>query len=167
MNNNMYSNPYIYANPYYAQQNYYGQQHYQQPMQVQQQAPQTNYIPLTFVNGIEGAKAFIVPANSVVFLKDSDSTILFEKKADQQGKYTLNAFNLVPIKDINNIKNEINGTHEANSRVGLSKDDLGAFVTKSEFKAFERDLFNEIGKLSHLVEKTRSVARNNEKRGNE
>lgn len=172
MNNNMYTNPYIYSNPYYAQQNYYGQQHYQQPsyqqpMQVQQQAPQTNYMPLTFVNGIEGAKAFIVPANSVVYLKDSDSTILFEKKADQQGKYSLIAYNLVPIKDINNIKNEISTSNAPTNSNGLSKDDLGAFVTKSEFKAFERDFFNEIDKLSHLVEKTRGGARNNEKRGNE
>lgn len=160
MNNNMYNNnPYIYGNPYYQMPSYYNNHYQQQPQQ-------TNYMPLTFVNGIEGAKAFIVPANSVVYLKDSDSTILFEKKADQQGKYTLLAYNLVPIKDINNIKRELDANNNATSNNIISKDDLSPFVTKSEFKAFERDFFNEIGKISSMLEKPRSVAKNNEKRVN-
>lgn len=76
-----------YNNPYYG---------YQQ---------QTTYLPLTFVNGIEGAKAFIVGANQTVYLKDSDSNILYEKKADAQGRYTLIAYELTPI-DLNKPKVE-------------------------------------------------------------
>ena len=92
-----YNNPYY--NPYqqypYTQgnNNMQYQQAYQQP-QVQMQQQQTNYLPLTFVNGIEGAKAFIVNPNQVIYLKDSDSNLLFEKKADSQGKYTITAFEL-------------------------------------------------------------------------
>ena len=56
---------------------------------------------MTFINGIEGAKAFIVGANQVVYLKDSDSNILYEKKADAQGKYTLTAYELKQV-DIHN-----------------------------------------------------------------
>ena len=81
-----------YNNPYY---NPYQQYPYTQPQ------TQTSYLPLTFINGIEGAKAFIVGANQVVYLKDSDSNILYEKKADAQGKYTLTAYELKQI-DINN-----------------------------------------------------------------
>lgn len=81
-----FNNPYF--NPY--QQYPYTQQY--QPQQVQQ--PQTSYLPLTFVSGLEGAKAFIVGANQVVYLRDSDSNILYEKKADAQGRYTLTAYEL-------------------------------------------------------------------------
>lgn len=76
-----YNNPYF--NPY--QQYPYTQQ-------------QTNYSQLTFINGIEGAKAFIVAPNQTIYLKDSDSNILYEKKADAQGRYTLTAFELKPVE---------------------------------------------------------------------
>ena len=81
-----------YNNPYF---NPYNQYPYSQPQQ-----PQTNYLPLTFISGIEGAKAFIVAPNQVVYLKDSDSNILYEKKADAQGRYSLTAFELKPISDV-------------------------------------------------------------------
>jgi hypothetical protein len=83
-----YNNPYF--NPY---------QQYPYTQQVQQPQPQiqTSYLPLTFVSGLEGAKAFIVGANQVVYLRDSDSNILYEKKADAQGRYTLTAYELKPI----------------------------------------------------------------------
>ena len=83
-----------YNNPYY---NPYQQYPYTQPQ------PQTSYLPLTFINGIEGAKAFIVGANQVVYLKDSDSNILYEKKADAQGKYTLTAYELKQVEIGNNV----------------------------------------------------------------
>lgn len=87
---NNYNNPY---NQYPYTNNVY-QPQYQQPQQ-------TTYLPLTFVNGIEGAKAFIVGANQTVYLKDSDSNILYEKRADQQGRYTLTAYEMNKI-DMNN-----------------------------------------------------------------
>lgn len=82
-----------YNNPYF---NPYQQYPYTQP--TQQQAPLTNYLQLTFINGIEGAKAFIVAPNQTIYLKDSDSNILYEKKADAQGRYTLTAFELKPVE---------------------------------------------------------------------
>ena len=82
-----------YNNPYF---NPYQQYPYTQP--TQQQTPMTNYLQLTFINGIEGAKAFIVAPNQTIYLKDSDSNILYEKKADAQGRYTLTAFELKPIE---------------------------------------------------------------------
>jgi hypothetical protein len=88
-----YNNPYF--NPY---QQYPYSNGYTTNQQIQQ--PQTSYLPLTFINGIEGAKAFIVAPNQIVYLKDSDSNILYEKKADHQGKYTLTAYELKQI-DIN------------------------------------------------------------------
>ena len=83
-----------YNNPYF---NPYQSYPYTQPTQ-QQNAPMTNYLQLTFINGIEGAKAFIVAPNQTIYLKDSDSNILYEKKADAQGRYTLTAFELKPVE---------------------------------------------------------------------
>lgn len=132
MNFNNYNNPY----------NQYPYTNYQQPMQPQYQQqvvqPQTTYLPLTFVNGVEGAKAFIVGANQTVYLKDSDSNTLFEKKADAQGKYTLTAYEMKPIEF---------------SNIGKSKDDV-MYMTYTDFKKYElkfdkalEDLQNEIKTL--------------------
>lgn len=82
-----------YNNPYF---NPYNQYPYSQP---QPQPQQTNYLPLTFVSGIEGAKAFIVAPNQVIYLKDSDSNILYEKRADAQGRYSLVAYEMNPVND--------------------------------------------------------------------
>ena len=116
----------------------------QQPQYQQYQQPQpqiqTNYLPLTFVNGIEGAKAFIVGANQVVYLKDSDSNILFEKKADYQGKYSITAFELKQI-DINNIGKPIQS--EQNYEL----------ITKKDLSALELSFINKINILSQQIEK--------------
>lgn len=148
--NNPYYNPYQQYS-YTQQQTQPTQQHnYYQPQQ------QTSYLPLTFVNGIEGAKAFIVGANQVIYLKDSDSNILYEKKADQQGKYTLNAYELKQV-DINNIGKDTNC--KAISTEGfIMKEDIKDFVKLSDLNALETLFESKIDKLSSRIEK---LARNN------
>ena len=142
MNYNNYNNPYNqYPYAVYNQQPQYPQQY-----QQMQQPQQTNYLPLTFVNGIEGAKAFIVGANQTVYLKDSDSNILFEKKADNQGKYSINAFELKQI-DINNI-GKVKTTEN---------DELKDFVKISDLNALETLFDSKLDKLSSRIEK---LARN-------
>lgn len=129
-----YNNPYY--NPYqqYPYTNGYGnQQTYQQ---VQQ--PQTSYLPLTFVSGLEGAKAFIVGANQVVYLRDSDSNILYEKRADQQGKYTLIAYELKPL-DMNKPVQEQRVANE--------------YATVSDLKSLETLFVNRMDILSKELEK--------------
>lgn len=141
--NNPYYNPYQ-QYPYTMQPQQPQQQQYHQP-----QPQQTNYLPLTFVNGIEGAKAFIVGANQVVYLKDSDSNILFEKKADYQGKYTLNAFELKNI-DINNIGKPV--VVEPNLEV----------VTKNDLNALETVFVERMNNLSSQLEKLVKTQNNEE-----
>ena len=133
------------------QQNINMQPNYQQ-MQTQQQ---TTYLPLTFVNGIEGAKAFIVGANQTIYLKDSDSNILFEKKADNQGKYSLTAFKLEQI-DINNIGKDTNANPISTDRF-IMKDDIKDFVTKNDLTALETLFESKLDKVYSRIEK---LARN-------
>lgn len=117
-----------YNNPYY---NPYQQYPYTQPQQQQ-----TNYLPLTFINGIEGAKAFIVAPNQTIYLKDSDSNILYEKKADAQGRYTLNAFELKAIDLTNNTQQQTT-----------------AYATTNDLNALKSIFTEQMNNLSSQIEK--------------
>ena len=112
--------------PYYQQS--YG---YQQPTQqygvYQQQSYQTQaYHPLTYVNGLIGAQAFIVNPGQTYYLMDSDSNTLFVKTADAQGKYALKSFSLIPTEE--NIK----ATPAVN------------YVTKEDLLALKDEIINAI-----------------------
>lgn len=97
--------------------NYYNPYGYQQPYQ-QTQPPQTTYHPLTFVSGLVGAQAFIVSPGQTVYLMDMQDKTLYIKTADNQGRYSLQSFNLVDniskpsadyatVKDLENVNNRI------------------------------------------------------------
>ena len=90
MNNNYYNqNPY--ANAYYQQPMYQ-----QQPIQQQQQPM---VLPMAYVNGLEGAKAFWMGTNATAYLRDNnDDTILYEKKTDSVGRYQMKAFKLTELE---------------------------------------------------------------------
>ena len=149
-----YGNPY--GNGYVNQQMPYQQQMnntmYNQTQQVQQQPTQQNYLPLTFVSGVEGAKAFIVNPNQIIYLKDSDSDVLFEKKADSQGKYTLTAFKLTQI-DINNIGKTNVNIQPIKTENFLTKEDIKDFITNSELENFGKTIEGKLGQLSSKIEK--------------
>ena len=88
-----------YGNGYYGNPNpqqYQSYPNYSQPMAVH---------PLTYTNGLVGAKAFPMPyPNSTVYLIDSDvNDVIYKKDADNQGKCTLKAFKLVetPLEQVN------------------------------------------------------------------
>ena len=129
-----------YNNPYF---NPYQQYPYTQP--TQQQTPMTNYLQLTFINGIEGAKAFIVAPNQTIYLKDSDSNILYEKKADAQGRYTLTAFELKPV--------EIN--------TPTAPTQPTAYATTSDLNALKSFFTEQVNILSSEIKKAVRTQNNN------
>ena len=90
-------------NPY--QQNY--QQNYQQPMS------------LTRVTGIEGAKAFQMPINSVAALFDGSDDVFYLKSTDGAGFPTIRKFRFT----------------EENSQMIQSE-----YVNKSEFDSFRKEI---------------------------
>ena len=101
----------------------YNPYNYMQPQQPQ----------FTFVSGLEGAKAFIVAPNQTVYLKDNDNNILYEKKVDASGHYTLNAYELKPIE-------------QSQSPTYVTTNDLNAL--KSFFMEQMNILSSEIKKLN-------------------
>ena len=73
-------------NPYGYQPNY-------------QPYPQQKVNTYAFVNGIEGAKSFQIMPNQMVMLLDSDNPLIYKKTANSYGQATIEAFELVPVKN--------------------------------------------------------------------
>ena len=129
MNNNYYN-----QNPY---GNYYGQPMYQQPVQQQ---PQPTIIPMTYVNGLEGAKAFWMGTNSIAYLRDNnDDTILYEKKTDAVGKYYIKGYKLTEMELDNNGGFKVQNSQD-NINTLVSKIDAiyAILAPKNEVKANEQ-----------------------------
>ena len=111
---------YYNQNPMY-QQSYYPQQ------------PQPIYHPLTYTNGVVGAKAFFMNPNSIVYLIDSDTNnVLYEKRADAQGRCTLKAFSLseIPLE-----------------QVGMSFEKVNNYATKQDIERLEKILNDNLANL--------------------
>ena len=107
---NPYSNPY-YRSPYNVQPNNSFQQN-------------TQPVMFSFVQGIEGAKAFFVQPNQTVILRDSEQNILYEKSADQQGRTSMKVYDLVEKVD---------------------KPQNNNFVTYSEFDQALKKIYKKLG----------------------
>lgn len=137
-NNNPYYNTYGgYTQPYTPTPQY---NNYQTQQQTQ---PQQTYIPLTFVNGEVGAKAFIMQPNSTIYMQDSDSDKLFIKKSDAQGKSTMRKFKLVELDENDQtIENKV------------QKDMSSNFISKEQLEALKQEFE---GKLSELNAKFDSL----------
>lgn len=120
--------------PYNYTQYQQPQQPIQQPQMQMHSQQQTQYIPLTFVSGIEGAKAFIVAPNQTVYLRDSDTETLFIKTADSQGRYTLKTYNLTPTD-------------------GINKSNNIEFATVEALNGVKRDFEERMNKISLEIEK--------------
>ena len=98
----MYQSPYGQQNPYFNSP-YTNVQNNQQPFQQQQpqmQNPQPTMqmqSNIEYVNGIEGAKAFILPPNTQKLLLDSDNAFFYIKTTDTQGKPSVRRFRYIDI----------------------------------------------------------------------
>lgn len=64
--------------------------------------PQRNQMQLIRVTGMEGAKAYRMPPNSVVPLFDADNDIMYVKSTDGAGFPTIRTFAFQPIETSEN-----------------------------------------------------------------
>ena len=70
-----------------------------------QSAPNAPYAPptqaniYTYVNGLEGAKAFFVPPNGRVLLMDSDNPVFYIKTANSMGQTTIRPYRFEEIQE--------------------------------------------------------------------
>jgi hypothetical protein len=135
------NNPYLnniyggYNQPYTPTPQY---NNYQTQQQTQ---PQQTYIPLTFVNGEVGAKAFIMQPNSTIYMQDSDSDKMFIKKSDAQGKSTMRKFKLVELDENDQIiENK------------AQKDMSSNFISKEQFNALKQEFDSKLNELADKVD---------------
>lgn len=89
----------IYGNPYplrYQQPQAPAQTYYQPmaPIPQQQTAP-----GLIQVTGLEGAKAYPLPPNSVAALFDADRDVMYIKRTDAGGYPTIAAYTFAPMQE--------------------------------------------------------------------
>lgn len=129
--------PASYQNPYYQQM--IGQQQPVMPnmMQAQQQQPQAqgqNTSGLTWVQGPEGAKSYLVAPNTTVQLWDSESPTIYLKSADASGMPSMKILDYT-VRDGEQPKTPI--TKEKND-----------FVTRDEFAAFKEEIKTEFNNFS-------------------
>ena len=112
----MFQNPYaslMGQNPYYNQ-----------PMNNQQIFPQEQPRNLIRVNGIDGAKAYQMPANSTVALFDSNEDVMYVKSTDGAGFPSIRTFSFI----------------EKLNAEGKSPD--VEYISREEFEEFKKELMN-------------------------
>ena len=145
-NYGMYSYNPMFYNPYQHQQ--------------QMQQPQTIYHPLTYVSGVEGAKAFVVDANKKVFLLDSETNEkLFIKYADNEGRYKMETYRLV--KDDGSTKQDTQAQNLSDNN--LTSDYLTTYV-ENKINALEEKFkgnFNELMRQIESLSKQNTNIQNN------
>lgn len=93
--------------------------------QPQLNQPQVNTQNLIRVNGIDGAKAYQMPANSTVALFDNNEDIMYIKTTDGAGFPTIRTFAF----------NEVVGNTN-------SIQDTADYVTRDEFNKLKEELLN-------------------------
>lgn len=176
MNYNNYNNPYN-QYPYTA----YGNNGYQQPQQYQQQnmvyQPQPNYnqqqvvqtqqyLPLTFTNGVVGAKSFIVNPSQTIYMLDSDTDkYLFIKSADKDGRYKIIARPLGEPIDIDSIGKDTNA-HPISTDRFIMKEDLKNFPTFEDFSKLEVKFDNALDRLTRQIDRLNNRTNNSNNNNN-
>lgn len=119
--------PYPYGqtlrNTYGNERDFYSQQmnaQQQQNMYAPQQQPMPIQSNIEYVNGIEGAKAFILPPNTQKLLLDSDNAFFYIKTTDMQGKPTVKRFRYIDV--------------EAEQQAQMQKQEQPLYVTIQQYQ---------------------------------
>ena len=113
----MFQNPYASLMP--PQNQYYNQQ-----MNNQQFLPQAQTQNLIRVNGIEGAKAYQMSANSIVSLFDANEDIMYIKSTDGAGFPSIRTFSFTEVKEENKPAQQVD------------------YISREEFEEFKKELMN-------------------------
>lgn len=88
-------------NPYQQAQELQSQYQVLQQRMAAQNSSNAASAPMptvAYINGIEGAKAFVMPVNSRVYLLDADNPHIYLKTTDAQGKACIQGFLLTPLE---------------------------------------------------------------------
>ena len=93
-------------------------------MNNQQFLPQIQTQNLIRVNGIEGAKAYQMSANSIVSLFDANEDIMYIKSTDGAGFPSIRTFSFTEVKEQNKPIQQVD------------------YISREEFEEFKKELMN-------------------------
>lgn len=110
-----------FQNPYAALM---GQTMYNQSQNNQQFFPPEPTQNLIRVNGINGAKAYQMPANSTVALFDSNNDVMYVKSTDGAGFPSIRTFSFTELKE------------------DISTTENTYYISRQEFEEFKKELMN-------------------------
>lgn len=108
------------------------QQQYQPPMQqpvMQQAQPAQQTGGIIWVQGEEGAKAYMVAPGNTVLLMDSDGSSFYLKSADASGMPQ-------PLRIFDYVERQAGANRHAQEPM----QDMGQFVTRQEFEALQAQI---------------------------
>ena len=101
-----------------------GQTMYNQPQNNQQFFQPEPTQNLIRVNGINGAKAYQMPANSTVALFDSNNDVMYVKSTDGAGFPSIRTFSFTELKE------------------NISTTENTDYISRQEFEDFKKELMN-------------------------
>ena len=130
----MFQNPYV---SLLGQTPYYNQPMNNQPF------PQQITQNLIRVNGIEGAKAYQMSANSTVALFDTNEDIMYVKTTDEAGFPIIRTFSFTEIKE--------------DTRATQNTD----YISRQEFEDFKKELMNNDKQFIQETDKPINKSTNN------
>lgn len=144
--------------PQYYPYSYY-QQQYQQPQNpqaTQQPIAQSTNVNngMTWVQGIGGAKSFLVAPNATVILWDSEAPVIYLKSADASGMPSMRILDYT-------MRDEQKNNNTLPVSKGTENDSI--FATKEDLNAIRKDLEqfkSRIDNLSNLNRKERKEYKN-------
>lgn len=132
----------------------------QQPMQnipIQQaQQPQmpvfgNNGIAMSYVNGIEGAKAHIMPPNSEMWLIDSEGGFMYHKSTDYVGKAIVRPY---VINEVN--EDYVYAFKKGETQPKTEKKPQVEYVTLADYQAREKEYSRQLFDMQKSIDELRN-----------
>lgn len=119
-----------------------------QPMQQQNQPVRPSVQDRIIVQGIEGAKAYLVAPNNSVDLWDSEAPVIYQKSADPSGMPSIKILDYT-------VRESASNTPNSASKVKV--EDLSIYATKDEIKAVSEQITALKSKVHDLIAKKKAT----------
>ena len=124
-----------------------------QPMQQQNQSVRPSVQDRIIVQGIEGAKAYLVAPNNSVDLWDSEAPVIYQKSADSSGMPSIKILDYTVRESSSNAPNYV---------PKVKVEDLSIYATKDEIKSVSEQITALRDRVDNLMRKRRREVEDDE-----
>lgn len=134
-----------------------------QPQQVQQPQMQMfggNGIAMSYVNGIEGAKAHIMPPNSEMWLIDSEGGFMYHKSTDYVGKAIVKPYTITETSE-----DFVYAFKKGETQPKTESKPQVEYVTVADYKAQLSEYQKQLSDMQNAIDELRTKKVNNNNGG--